>query len=453
MNMTGYIKYNNNDYTFHYKDDFLTLIIVDQNKETDRNLYIFNRTEKVKYLSGWTSDGFAISFYVDGDVNKWNGTVRCFPKIVIYSEYQNFDLFKKNIKSIKFRGGIINRFYSNRNIFESKCLDILENKSIKFKNLEDVTLSEKITIDRKQAIFQISVAYPGWKDDGSITLGDIPSIIRIIYKKNYNYEELIQSILNVNDLMFFCMNRRIFKFEDICLEITNLEGKFIEVAKIYVPNKTENEVPKYMLNYMFISGKISKLLKCLDKVGYLTYKIPKDNKDFVSISATSYSNAFSAFQSIYNYVYTTKDMVYDNEDFKDVKKEICDALQEVENKYKGVNSKKRKFVERYSELVKKSNLKLEQMIINTIKEYEFVIDTLPDQEYKQAMLDYESVVIEAVKDRDLITHNDVFAPNQTDMAVYLVLERLCYAMVFRKIGIGKKKIKQIIHDLSVRKVI
>ena len=93
------------------------------------------------------------------------------------------------------------------------------------------------------------------------------------------------------------------------------------------------------------------------------------------------------------------------------------------------------------------------MIICGAEEFPFIVNTLPDKKYKDILGDLKGSVIEAVSDRDLITHNDVFAPTDTDVAVYLLLERITYSMILKKIGLNKKMLEDIVSHLSLLKII
>lgn len=446
MDLTGYIEYEKKIYTFTYKDKLLTLII--NNTRLDES-WLFNSPERVDYLKGYTSQGKEIFFYVDGDITKFNGVIKCYPKIVIYSINSNYSLSKTKYCALKFGGGVINNFYSNRHIFDGD----IDNKIIKFKELEQAKREENIIIDNKKAIFQISVSYPSLRYGAGITIGNINSTIRLIYNKAWKSEDLIKSILKIDDLFFFCMNRRYFDFDKISLELKNEEGKFFNAAEIYVPYEKSEDIPKNMIDYLLVKGKLNKLFKMLDKVNYLTYSIPANRKEFISITATNYSNIFSVFQSLYNYCYSQNGIVYDESEFDELKDEIISSLKLLSDKYKGVNGKKRKYVDKYINIVKRSNLTLEHMIIQEIEKYIYVLKELPDKKYILIMDNYNEIVKDAVHDRDLITHNDVFAPSDSDMAVYLTVKRLIYAMVLRKIGLTKSEVKNIVSYLNSMKVI
>lgn len=453
MNFTGYINYNERTYTFHYKDDFLTLIIVNPNKESQEDwFYGWNQYEKVEYFKGFTSDGFEIYFYINDTIRKWNGTYRCFPKIMIISKNQKVLLSETKYKTLKFTGGIVNKFYSNRKIFDNWVDNIINNRTIKFKNLKETVSAENICIDSKKAIFEISVTQPGLSDNGSIKIGNIDSIIRIIYKKEWKVENILNSVLKMRDLFFFCLNRRYFSFDKISLEIKNEDDKYVEVANVYIPNSEDIKEPKYMLSYQLIEGNVNKLLKILDEVKYITYKIPKDDKEYTSVTATSYANTFSAFQSIYNYC--NKNNILEKDIYKETKAEIIDELIKLSEKYRDKNGKKRKIIKRYINLIdKKTDFKLETMINNELNNHNFILESLPDQRYKDILENSEEVIIDAVESRDLITHDDVFAPRDVDIAVYLVLERLIHILILKKIGVKPKSIIYIIQFLNQYRII
>lgn len=454
MDITGYIEYNENVYTFTYKNNYLTLIICDQSADKDTESYFFRKKEKVSFFNGLTSDGFNISFYIDNYITKWNGTYRCFPKLVFMALNREIDFNKIKFNSIKFIGGVIDRFYSNRKIVESDLLKFRDTKELKFKKAEDTVEEENITINNKSAVFQISVSNMGWTDDGSIHFDDIHSVIRLKYKRKIKFTEFVDPILTINDMMFFCLNRRYVKYNNIYLETkTDDNTKYVNSVSIYMPTKEQEFSQKNMLQYQHISKKINKLIKVLSNMRYSTYRIPKDEEEYSNISASMYTSAFSAYQSIYNYTHEKNGIVHDYQEFEDLKNELCELIDGVSVKYKGIDSKKRKFAESFSNLVKKSNLKLEDMIICGAEEFPFIVNTLPDKKYKDILGDLKGSVIEAVSDRDLITHNDVFAPTDTDVAVYLLLERITYSMILKKIGLNKKMLEDIVSHLSLLKII
>lgn len=132
---------------------------------------------------------------------------------------------------------------------------------------------------------------------------------------------------------------------------------------------------------------------------------------------------------------------------------IIASLKLLSEKYKGVNGKKRKYVDKYINIVKQSNLTLEHMIIQEIEKNIYVLKELPDKKYISIMENYNEKVKDAVHDRDLITHNDVFAPSDSDIAVYLTIKRLIYIMVLRKIGLANSEVKNMISSLNSLKVI
>lgn len=81
MDFTGYIEYEKEIYTFTYKDKLLTLII---NDPMSHESWLFNSPKMVDYLKGYTSQGREIFFYVSSEITKYNGVIKCYPKIVIY---------------------------------------------------------------------------------------------------------------------------------------------------------------------------------------------------------------------------------------------------------------------------------------------------------------------------------------------------------------------------------
>lgn len=452
MDFTGYIEYKGKDYTFHYKDNYLTLIIIDQTKDTDHKSYFFRTNEKIDFFKGYTSDGFAVSFYIDGNVSKWYGTYRCYPKLAFLSKNQSCELDSTKYDSIKFVGGLVDKFYSNKYIFKSTSIDLHEKKLIEFRNASETKHEEKVIIDGKKSIFQISVANMGWKNDGSISFTSIPSVIRLILNKSMKYEEFINQIITVNNLLMFCSNRRNVKYDKIIIE-TKKDDVFYESIMVHIPLPEDNVITKNMIDYLKLENKLNKLIKVLSDVNYLMYRIPESEKELSTISAGNYTDAFSCYQSVYNYINMKDGIVCDQPELNDVKKEMVEALKIISDKYKGKDSKKRGFADLYINRISSSKFTLENMIIKGIEDNEFLLDTLPDKSYKEIMFNYKEAVNLAVKDRDFITHDDVFAPSDTDIAVYMVLERLIYIFVMKKIGINKKDREKIVRLISNGRII
>ena len=118
--LNGYIKYEDEDYTFIYENKKLTLVSV-------KNKYsLFNEYKFVKEFIGYTVDGFDIVFYINKNIYYKNGCFICSPRCMIIARDKSFDLVNMKFETLKISGGVINRFYSNRNMidFDEKSQDL-----------------------------------------------------------------------------------------------------------------------------------------------------------------------------------------------------------------------------------------------------------------------------------------------------------------------------------------
>ena len=451
MELKGYIEYKNEKYTFIYDGKCLNTINCNNMKQTS----IFATNPKLDWLEGKTISGYDVAFYIDGNSIEFCNSYKCYPKIVFISKTNRVGVLNLKFDSLKFSGSVINRFYSNAQIFNEEFYKYRETKRIEFKSYEEVTKSEKIAINGSKSELQMSISYPGCKVDGNIKFGDANSIMRIKYGTGKMYKNIIDDILLINDLFFFCMNRRQINYESIVLETKNTSSdKYESIMEIYIPTENEKKYdPKYLITYNTLQGKVGELLKVLSNLKYSTYIIPKDNIEYRSVTAISYSSAFSAYQSTYNYICNVGSKDFNDFELNELKEEVSTSLKLISDKYKGVNAKKRKLVECYISMVNKSNLKLEKMILDGIKMFPFIEDTLLKSEKEIIFGNIESSVIDAVHDRDLITHDDILMPSDADVVIYQIIERIIYAMILKQIGIEKDKIEQTIKNLSVCKII
>lgn len=123
----GYINYEDENYTFIYENKKLTLISFN-NKPT-----FFNEYKYVKEFKGFTVDGFDIMFYINNNIYYKDGSFICSPRCIFISRNKIYELDNLKFETLRISGGIINRFYSKRNMikFESK-----EKDYFKFKNVE-----------------------------------------------------------------------------------------------------------------------------------------------------------------------------------------------------------------------------------------------------------------------------------------------------------------------------
>ena len=104
VNLKGYVKYEDDDYTFIYENKKLTLVSV-------KNKFSFFREYKfVEEFKGVTLDGFKIIFYINKSIYYKDGCFICSPRCMIIARDKSFDLENMKFKTLKISGGDLSRF-------------------------------------------------------------------------------------------------------------------------------------------------------------------------------------------------------------------------------------------------------------------------------------------------------------------------------------------------------
>lgn len=353
----GYVSYENENYTFIYEEKKLTLISVN-NHQT-----FFNEYKFVDEFKGFTVDGFDIVFYINNSIYYKDGSFICSPRCIFISRNKTYNLIDMKFDALRFSGGIINRFYSNRNMIE---FDFNEKDYFKFKDIKETISEEEVNLNGYKTKFEFSIMKPGWKDDGTITFNNYDSLLRVKYDTKKEFKSIIKDLNNIDSFFKFCANRVNISFDDVFLELKNEEGKYEKVVEIIIPYMIENEINKDMLDSNIFIGHLNAIFNFLDNCDYIFSIIPDDNKSFERVSNKDYCAGFSCFESIYQYVNGNNGtrVITEEAALAEIKEEILPLLENVEEKYKGNNRIKRDFIKRFIKIISSANLKLEKCIFN-----------------------------------------------------------------------------------------
>ena len=312
----GYVSYEDENYTFIYEEEKLTLISVN-NHQT-----FFNEYKYIDEFTGFTIDGFDIIFYINNSIYYKDGSFVCSPRCIFISRNKEYKLAGMKFDTLRFAGGIINRFYSNRNMIE---FDPKEKDYFKFKDIKETISEEDVNLNGEKTKFEFSIMKPGWKDDGIITFNNYDSLLRLKYDTNKDYKSIIKDLNSIDKFFKFSANRVDISFDDIFLELKNEDGKYEKAVEIIIPYMTNNVINKELLDYIIFKDHLDEIFKFLDNCDYIFSIIPDDNKSFGNISNKDYCAGFSCFESIYQYVHGSKNEL-------EISKEES-ALEEVKKKY------------------------------------------------------------------------------------------------------------------------
>lgn len=374
--------------------------------------------------------------------------------VFILSMRKSIKLDELQFNTIRFSGGIVNRFYSNRIMIE---FDPKSEGNFKYKNIEETVLCENVNINGMDSIFEFSIMLPGWKDDGVITFNNYDSLLRIKYSSTKGYSEIIKDLSTIDSFFKFCANRVNISFNKINLEIKNDDGKYEIVANVYVPYMIDGQINRYMINYDIVQDHLNDIFKFLDSSDYIFSIIPENNKVFESISNKDYCAAFSCFESIYQYVKSNSEDTTEIKEelaLKEVQAELLPLLDSIDEKYKGNDKTKRDFVKRFKNIINTANLKLEKCIIKELEQKDFIMESIYYErrdEIKEKGI--SESVMKAVSDRDNITHNNTIKLDNISIGIYEMISKINYAMIFNYVGISKEKYANKIVRLGLTNII
>lgn len=356
--------------------------------------------------------------------------------------------------TLRFSGGILNRFYTNRNMIE---FDPKEKDYFKFKEVEETISEEYVNLNGHKTQFEFSIMKPGWKDDGSITFNNYDSLLRIKYETAKDYKSIIKDVNSVDKFFKFSANRVDISFDEAFLELKKDDDKFEKAVEIIIPYMTNNEINKDLLDYVIFKDYLDQIFKFLDNCDYIFSIIPDNNKSFGNISNKDYCARFSCFESIYQYVHGNKNELGISKEelsLEEVKEEILPLLRTLDDKYNGNNKTKRDFIKRFIKIISTANLKLEKCIFNELGEKDFILESIyykRRNEIKEYGL-FASVK-KAVDDRDDITHNNTVRLDGISIGIYEMLLKLNYAMIMDYIGVPVETYGDRIQYLSLRNII
>lgn len=444
----GYISYEDKKYSFVYEDNKLTLISYDIEQT------VFPEYKHIELFDGMTLDGFNIVFYINNDVYYKDGCFICSPRCIFISQYSSIKITDMKFSALRISGGIINRFYSNKKMIK---FDPKEDGFLKFKDIEDTITEETVNLNGRNLVFQLSITRAGWKDDGIITFNNNDSLLRLKYDCEEPYINIINDLNDIDELFKFCSNRVNISFDNIYLETKNEEDKYKKAAEIIIPYMSDIENNKDIIDYSVLGGHLNSIFKFLKECNYIFSIIPEDNKAFGIVTNKDYCAGFSCFESIYQHVHGLGEkppIIKEEIALEEIKKELIPMLESVIGEYRGKDATKRKFAERFMNIISTANLKLEKCIYNEFEKHNYIMGSIyykTREKIKEfGILDS---IINAVKDRDDITHNKTIKLDEISIGMYEIVLKLNYAMIFEYVGIPFEIYSAKLNMLSLKNII
>ena len=360
-----------------------------------------------------------------------------------------------SITSISFTGECIDRFMS------SKCT-VSNHWNYKNNKLQ-VNIEygkDKIKKFRYQNL-ECSLV-PGWnmtsaqKDVKSLLT--METTLEIKSSKNMSIQFIIELYKKVEKLFSFICYRQYVKFDSIIL--TKIE----QVMFDKVPQNTEvnfelhvstdnrifdlPKIGKHMILGKY-EDKIPALIKCLCENDHMLLSFPENSLKANIIDNNKYICISSAFESEFDLLYP---------DFKSNKSKnykiakLCTIkfLSE-QAKNKQNNSKTRKYYNDFIKYIENFEGRLEEQISYIFQLYSYIVE--PERKYYKAKypnINFDNISLaKAFADkRNNISHGSKLEKFKTlEVASYIIVRKINYAMILERSGFNKKQIQEIIKQV------
>ena len=429
MELNGYINYNNQQYTFNFNGEKLVLL----NFEPEINPFGENRY--IEYLEGFTIDGRGIWFYINQNVFEYNKSYTCYPScIMCYQGNKEYKMVSElEFDTLCFSGGIINSFYSNLRVVErdSKTKKHIINEE----KIQETILEEPI--DCINGNMELSIMYRGYKYRKRISFTDNNSLLRIKYNKKKCINEIFKNIKLINELIYFCSNRKNVMAEKIYLE-SHDDGIYKKECEIFIIKKYNDiESIEDIIEYDMIKGCINQLLELLQELKYPVYAIPKNSKNFKEISPSEYTKQLSNFESIYEYMQKKQgEEMSEEEKIKELlpsQKLVVNLLKYIQKDYKGNKNRKDKdWIKKTLNNIINEDKRLDFKIQTVIAQNKYVIDTLHytyNNFIKES--DINTIIQKGITERNLITHSDVKMMKEEENITFILIRRINVILILQ----------------------
>ena len=360
-----------------------------------------------------------------------------------------------SIKSMSFKGECIDRFMT------SKCTvsDKWDYNNNKLQVNIDYGKDKIKKFKYKDLDFSL---VPGWtmisaqKDAKSLLT--MQTSLNIKSDKNMNIKTIIELYRKVEKLFSFICYRQHVKFDSIIL--TQVEPVIFDKEprdtainfELHISSDDDKydlpKVGKHMTLGDYVNN-IPALIKSLDEDDHMLLSFPDNSLKVNIIDNNKYICISSAFESEFDLLYPNFKS-NKNKNYKTAKINTIKFLSE-QAKNKENNSQTRKYYNDFAKYIGDFEGRLEEQIAHIFQLYSYIVE--PERkyyknEYPEINFDNTSLAKTFADKRNNLSHGSKLEKFKTlEVASYIIVRKINYAMILERSGFNKKQIQEIINQI------
>ena len=183
---------------------------------------------------------------------------------------------------------------------------------------------------------------------------------------------------------------------------------------------------------------------------FLIQSLPINENEKNIIDVGKYINVSSSFESEMSKLFSNFKSET-NEKYKNVQKDICKYIRSKIKKQKSKNSKEIKYYESILKELNKLDGRLEEKISYVLKKYNYIIEL--DINYYKKTYNLDEIKINDLavafsNKRNYLAHGyKLESFNRYEIMAYVMIKKICYAIILERSGFAEEKIKAIIEKI------
>ncbi len=450
---SGYIELEEKSYIFTYDGELLQLVPKEQSSIKPYDS-LKNKNIDLEILEGTAIGTIGVEkiFFLNCSLK-----VNRSGYIAKPAGFVCFDGKERCFDTITYIGGIIDYFYRPNHIIDEKntCYDYFNGGGgeIKLKPFNEISKECEVEIDGKKATLMLSVTLPSEPVYMQIdyNLGKPKSILRLCFKEKIDVVYFRKVYMWIYNLMVFVNFRKNIKIGKINLGKTNDEGKIVSVAYTYINELNKEDIADIdqIIGYYFVFDHINDLIQIVNKEDLNLLFIPKNIKSRRCVTPELYIVCCTSFESVFNFVFPNAKTQYSLK-ANEVKEEFLQFIEENDEKYKGLDSKKRKEFKKYADMIKLLDFGLGEKFEHCQTEFDNLTVGYRNRVLTRFDLDQEEIDEmpgKFAEMRNLLMHSSLKELEDIHVYAYILARVYIYIMIMKQAKIEDNVIVQAIDKI------
>lgn len=358
----------------------------------------------------------------------------------------------------------------NKIVFSSPAIDLFVQSNRIVKDKIDYDL-KKLSIDVdygndtiKSFVYKNYTYefYPAWKRSHSKDINNIlimNSHLCINSAKYMKTKDILKCYELTEKFLCFVNYRKHILFDKIILNQEEDVDFFGDIQKTNV--KFELHIASSDKKYdLAQDNKVLLIDDIYDRINYLfenainsdflIQSLPLNENDKNIIDVDKYINVSSSFESEMSKLFSNFKSET-NEKFKNVQKDISQYIKQKIKQQKSKNSKETKYYENILKEINNLDGRLEEKISYALKKYNYIIESdikYYKQNYNLEDIKINDLAIAFSNKRNYLAHGyKLESFNKYEIMAYVMIEKICYAIILEQSGLTEEKIKSIIKKM------